>query len=253
MDEETVKREPGFMVRNKKLFITIFVLFIFGFGGNYYIKKSTVKKELGTSSIIDSLITDGTGASEEGPVANVNGVEITRAEYQSKLKEIASALTRLGYNINNSKITAQVRQQATAELVNFELLYQNAVNAGYNVSEAEVETAYQAVLADMGSQEVLELTLKDRDMTTDDLLENINRQLIIDAYIKASTEVENVSISDEEVAEYYGQISVTSTDIPPLENIALDLKTQLFQEKQQQVVTDFIQVLRTDATIEVYN
>ena len=246
-----MKEKVPFIKRHKKMMIGAVLVALLGIGGNYYVKKSTEKKPVSTASIIDSLIVEEEAQSDgNGPVATVNEQEISRIAYQNKLLEITNALIRLGFNTNNTKIAAEIRQQAIAELINFELLYQAATADGYGVTKEDVEAEYQNILTDMGSEEVLLLTLQDRNLTTADLLADIKKQLVVIKYIEEKLDLSAVRVESEEALAYYDQIIVTNPELPSFETIEADLIDQLIAEQQQQLVTDFVQVLRETATIE---
>lgn len=249
MDTDIPPPKIPFFKRYKKYIITVVVLLLFGLAGNWYIEKSTTKAPPSTSSILDSLQEEE--VSEEGPVARVNGEEISRLDYQNRLKDITTALTRQRFNTTNTRIAAQIRQQAIAELVNFALLRQTAEEKGYTATPAQVEESYKSVVTEMGDEEVLELVLQDRDMTVQQMREQLRQQIIVDQYIEATIDLDAVTLEPGEVQEYYDTVSVNNTDIPSFDNVKDELTVQLLTQKQQQLVTDVIQTLRADAEIEI--
>lgn len=240
-----------FVKNHRKWIIISMTILGFGVFGSYSINQSTKKEPVRTSSIIDSLLAESEETNENGPVAVVNGHEISRLAYTNKLYELNKALTRQRFNTNNTKIAAQVRQQAVAELINFELLYQTAEARGFTASKSEIGKVYQELLDEMGSEEVLLLTLQDRNLTTTDLDLEIKRQLVVDKLIEAEIDFDKVSVSDTEAESYYANISVNNTDIGSYEREEVAIKQQLLEQKQQQLVTDFVQQLKNDAEIEI--
>ena len=86
MDNTRLEKRP-FVTRHKKAIIAASIVFLLAFLGNYYISKSTEKKPAATSSVIDALNASDTSAvTATGPVARVNGVEISRNDYQNAAK-----------------------------------------------------------------------------------------------------------------------------------------------------------------------
>ncbi len=249
--EEAPAKKPGFIRRHKKLMIGIVVFAALAFGGNYYVTQGTKKETVVTGSIIDSLIEENAADDGSGPVAKVNGAEISRIDYQNTVKELTLSLLQQGYTTTDSTVASQIRQQAVSILVNTELLVQDAKAKGVEVSDAEVAEEYQKIIKDMGSEETLMLTLNDMKITEADLMVDIENQLAVDRHVEASTPINEQVVSDEEVKTYYDNVSVNNPDIPSFDNIKVDLKEQLLQQKKQQVVSDFIQELRAAATIEV--
>jgi hypothetical protein len=251
MEETTpAVKKPGFIRRNIKTIIFIGMFASLGFGGNYYINKSTEKAPIVTTSIVDTLTTTKETDDGTGPVAKVNGVEISRVDYQNTVKELTLTLLKQGYTTTDSTVISQIRQQSVAILVNTELLVQDAKAKGVEISDAEVYAKYQEILTDMGSEEVLALTLKDMKLTETDLREDIRNQLAVDRHIETATKINDVTVADEEVRAYYDNVSINNADIPSFDNIKAELKEQLLQQKKQQVVSDFIQNLRENAQIE---
>lgn len=249
--EETPVKKPGFVSRHKKLLIAITIFAVLAFGGNYYVSQGTKKETVVSTSIIDSLIEETAADDGTGPIATVNDVEISRVDYQNTVKELSLSLLQQGYTTTDSTVATQIRQQAISILVNTELLVQDAKAKGINVSEAEVAAEYQNIIKDMGSEEVLELTLKDMNLTKADLMEDIQNQLIVDLNVESNTTINGQTVTDAEVKTYYDNVSANNADLPSFDNIKDDLKEQLLQQKKQQVVSDFIQELRAKATIEV--
>lgn len=251
MEEETQVKKPGFIWRHKKLLIAIIIFAGLAFGGNYYVSQGTKKETVVSTSIIDSLIEETDVGDGTGPIAKVNDAEISRVDYQNTVKELSLSLLQQGYTTTDSTVATQIRQQAISILVNTELLVQDAKAKGIVVTDAEVAAEYQSIIKDMGSEEVLQLTLKDMNLTEADLMEDIWNQLAVDSNVESNTTINEQVVTDAEVQTYYDNVSANNTDIPPLENIKDDLKEQLLQQKKQQVVSDFIQELRAKATIEI--
>ena len=245
-------KEISFFTRYRTVIVLVGIAVILIALGSYYISVSTTEPEPvnngGTD--IQSLLEDAAGDSE-GPVATVNGEPIPRQEFENSVRELANTTSRQGFNVSDSSVASQIRQQAVAILINTHLLIQAAEAAGIEVDEAAINEQYQTILADMGSEEVLRLTLQDMGMDEADLREDIREQLIVDELLQRETDFTDVSVDDAEVEEYYSTISANNPDVPPLEEIEAELSNQLLQQKRQQVVSDYIQTLRTDAEIEV--
>jgi len=251
MDETATVKKPGFVSRHKKLLIGITIFALLAFGGNYYITKGTEKEKVISGSIIDSLIEDNELDDGTGPVATVNGVEISRIAYQNTVKELTLTLLQQGYTTTDSTVATQIRQQSVSILINTELLVQDALANGIEVSESEIISEYQNIIEDMGNEETLMLTLKDMKLTEADLMADIKKQLAVDKHIKLNTTINEQTISEEEVKNYYDLVSLNNPDIPSFDNINDELTVQLLQQKKQQVVSDFIQELRAKAVVDI--
>ncbi|MCA9366097.1 SurA N-terminal domain-containing protein [Candidatus Kaiserbacteria bacterium] len=242
--------QPNFIIRHKRLIILVLLITGFLFGGNYYLTRSTEKSPRSTASVLDSL--EDSTVDENGPIATVNGVAISRADYQKTLKKLTGQLSRDGYDLSNTKIVAQVRQQAIATLVNTELIVQDAREHGRSVSSAELTAAYGDVLEEMGSEEVLFLTLQDAGSNEKELRAELERELLVKKHLEAMTDYKSITVSEEEIRAYFDVLIINNTDLASYEAEKPELRAKLLADKRQQAVSDFIQTLRSEAEVEIH-
>lgn len=232
---ESKQKNGGFL----KLVIGLILLAAIGAGAYYYYQNSQ-----GTGE---------DGANEAGEaVAKVNGVDVSRRDYEQSLEELTTAFSQQGLDVADATVKAQMEEQALRGAVNKELLLQAAANENVTVSDEDVEGEYQKVVASVGGAEFLAVALSSMGRSEAELREDLKEQLIIDRFVKDKTSYEELNVSDEEIATYYQEASTANPDeIPPLEEVKEALRSQLLFQKQQQVVGEFIDSLRATATIEI--
>lgn len=248
-DENPTKR--SFVRRHLKLVIFLTACLIFGLGGNYYIKHSTTKDTVRSgSSLSPDLFTSGE-KNETGPVARVNGFEITRIDYQNSIRQMMLETELAGYNTEDSSVSSQVRAQALATLINTRLLVEAAEQAGVVITDEEVEDEYLVVEADMGGERKLKLMLNDMQLTDDDLHTDIKEQLMVNTHLATATTYNTVTVTDEEVSDHYARLKENIPDLAPFDHVKATIKSDLLQQKRQQIVSDYIQTLRAPAAIEI--
>lgn len=197
--------------------------------------------------------TDGEANTEMNEaVAKVNGIEVPRSEYNQSLEELTAAYTQQGLDPADPAVKAQIEEQAMRGAVNKELLLQAAAKENVTASDEDVEGEYQKVVASVGGEELLSVALNSMGRSEEELRADLEEQLIIDRFVKAKTSYEALSVTDEEVETYYNEVSAENTgEVPPLEEVKEALRSQLLFQKQQQVVSEFVESLRAGATIEI--
>ena len=237
--EEILTTEPkqkssGFL----KLVIGLILLAAISAGAYYYYQNSQGGGD--------------TNITAEEAVAKVNGVVVSRRDYEQSLEELTTAFSQQGLDVADATVKAQMEEQALRGAVNKELLLQEAAKENVTASDEDVESEYQKVVASVGGVEVLAVALSSMGRSEAELREDLKEQLIIDRFVKAKTKYEELSVSDEEIATYYQEASTANPDeIPPLEEVKEALRSELLFQKQQQVVSEFIDTLRASATIEI--
>ncbi len=219
--------------------IIILVLAALG-GGGYYFAKT---KGLGPFA---------SESESEQVVAIVNGKEVPYSDYEKALEDIRSGFTQQGLDVNDEAIAAQIKEQALNATINRAIILEKAAEAGINPSDEEVDGEYQKVVDSVGGEETLALALANLGRSVEELRGDLEKQLVIDRYVKENTTYESLSVSDEEVSSYYENIKAANGDeLPPLSEVMEALRSELLFQKQQQVVSEFVDTLRADATVEI--
>lgn len=136
----------------------------------------------------------------EGEIwAEVNGHPIYQAQVENYYEQEVRALPE---PFTPEEALAR-KLTILGELIQNEILWQAAVQAGVVASDAEVERRFQELRASIPEEE-FERQLSDRGMTLDDLKTQLRRQLAIRNLLSQATR-EAVQVSEQEVRDYYQQ------------------------------------------------
>ena len=181
----------------------------------------------------------------------VNGEKIKQSEVDKRIKQVLSSPQAQTVDTTDPTLLAQVRQQVLNELINTAILLQAAEEAGIVSDPEAVEAEYQLAVTQNGGEEALKEQLIASGISIAEFRENLRDQLIIREFITVNTTIFSQSVTEEEVAEFYEQISAGQEGIPPLSEIRSQIETQLIGDKQQVELDAFITTLREAALIEI--
>ncbi len=184
-------------------------------------------------------------------VAVVNGTKITEAELKENVDMMTKSAEMQGANVSDETVAAEIRSQALTNLINNEILMGAAQRAGMSTNEAAVKTAYDSLVSEVGGEEELKTRMETVGLSSETLMGNISDRLMVDEYIEAETDIENITITDEEIETYLASVNTEGVTLPPLEEIRPQIEATLIMEKQQAMVDALIEKLRGEATIEI--
>lgn len=240
------------MVKINKIFVVLFLvfalLFVFGctqvddtqlpMGDDFEIVNGVNQEIIDTidddSSVIDEGLLD--------VVARVNGDEILRGEVLS----FQQMFTQQGQQVSEQEILEQ--------LINQKVVYQQAIAQGFDVTDQEAEMEIESQLAQQGvTLDEFKEQLEIQGASYEDQLNSIKRQISIQDYLSYELSEEQIEISDEDVQEYYDQYVLEyGEEALPLEEIEMQIRMVLQQDKEQEIVEALVQELVSNAIIE-YN
>lgn len=183
--------------------------------------------------------------------AVVNGGKILESEVQENVDMMTKSATLQGVDVTDPAVASEIRSQALENLINNELLIGAAQEAGLTANEAAVQTAYESLVTEVGGEEELKTRMETVGLTADTLMGNITDRLVVDQYIEKETDIEILTVSDEEITAYINSITTEGVTLPPLEEIKPQIEATLLAQKQQEVVDALIAKLRSEATIEI--
>jgi peptidyl-prolyl cis-trans isomerase SurA len=186
-----------------------------------------------------------------GPVAVVNGLKIARKEFNESVTMITQTASLQGANITDPAIQKEINNQAIDILVSNTLLLDGARAAGISTTKEAVQAEYDKLVTELGGQEALTARMAEVKLSEAKLRSNIEERLIVDQYLKAETDMEDVKVSEEDVKAAYDSYKGSGVDVPPYEDIKTQIETQLVGQKQQDIVNTFIATLKEKATIEI--
>lgn len=216
------------------------------------------KNQLLVSLLLAGLILLGAGYyvyvtnySQGATVAIVNGSKIHQQALDESIKLIEETAKQQGMDVTLEENKTEIKNQALEVLVNNTLLITAATQAGMEITESDIQAKYAELTTQLGGEEALKTKIAEVGLTEKKLLSNIKERLLADKYIEAETDIENLVVSDEEVSAFLKGIDTGATELPPLDQIRPQIEAQILSQKQQQIVTDLLAKLRSEATIDI--
>lgn len=179
-------------------------------------------------------------------VATVNGEDIPMENLEMQLQQYEMMFAQQGIDFQdeeNMALLMQIQEGIVDELIQLELLVQEANNQSIEADEDEVQTEMEQIRSQF--DEDFEEVLASQGYT-EDLLENEIRdslkinQLLSPEYIESL----DFHVTDEELEEVYEQQASQNPEIAPFEDLREELSNQIVQTK-------YIEDLYENADIEI--
>lgn len=192
----------------------------------------------------------GTELAELPPVvATVNDEEITDEELEAAEFQIAASQ---GVDVStlDAGVRTQLREEALNALISQALLRQAVAEATTTVDAAAVDTQMETIRAQFDTDADFQTALSEGGLTIEMLREQVETELVAQAYLEEELELAAVSVTDEELRTAYEQLTATMTDAPAFEDARAEVEAIVLQQKQQALVADFVAGLRADAEVE---
>ncbi|MEQ1500109.1 MAG: SurA N-terminal domain-containing protein [Parcubacteria group bacterium] len=189
-------------------------------------------------------------ATKTETVAKVNGIEITKATYESQLASTISTLKTQGVDTEKTENLAQIKTQVLDDLINNELVKQEIEKSGITASPEEVEKQFQAIVTQLGGADKLKTQLETAKLTEAQLRENLAKQIAVQAYLLKNIDTASVTVTDAEIKKFYDDNVKGQAKAPALKEVSDQIKQQITTNKQQVLVNALIASLKTKATIE---
>lgn len=224
--------------------IIIIILLALLAGGGYVWANPSVM-----SSLTDTTESPMNGMEGDAAVATVNGNDITASELNERVEQ---ALSQTSQEVSDQQ-RQQLRQQTLRNLVNRELLLQEAQSAGISVSDDQVQQRVQQVQNQLGTSTSFQDALDQRGLTEDAFRQQLRDQLTIQQLLEQNVNTDNISVSDEEVQQLYTQLSQgqQGDNIPALEQVRPQLENRVRQQKTSQQQQQYLQQLRNNADVQI--
>ena len=198
---------------------------------------------------MDKFAVEGTG-----PIAKVNGVEISRDSYLQTLEQTVNMYQSQGVAISDDEMIQAIKNQVIDGLISRQLILEAAINSGITIEDNLIDIEYQNTVSNLGGEEAFQIALADVGMDENTLRSNIKNSLIINKYLASEINTDNFSVSDEQVKVFYEQAKSDAgvgVEIPPLEEVSELIKSQLLSQMEQEAVNAKIESLKTSANIEI--
>jgi parvulin-like peptidyl-prolyl isomerase len=134
-------------------------------------------------------------------MAIVNGVVITRREFQVVYRQAVDRHAREGRPVDEAHLAA-VRRAVIERMVEEELLYQESRRQGIRILEAEVVKAFDSARKRHGGDQAFTEELSRRSMDTIQFRRLLGRQLAVEQLL-AREVAPNVTVAEGDIRRYY--------------------------------------------------
>ena len=189
-------------------------------------------------------------------VARVNGVEIEMARLERYFSEYLDAQGRAVASIRNPTLYQRLRDQALGELIDKELLWQEAQRRGIAISDEQVSAHVSEVEAALGSPAIFERRLAEAGFDRAQYNEYTRRELAAQQVYAQLSAV--AAPSQAEVEAFYDANRETlqgaqQSDKPSVirEQGLVLARTTLIGQREAQARQSVRQRLRASATVEI--
>lgn len=230
----------------KNPFLWVIALLLLG-GAGY----GTVRSGMVDLSRFQSNAIFQSNVPPEGLLAQVNGEGIQKVLFERRFEQTKNSYVARGATLEE-KDTEIVRQQMLDNMINELLLLQYARKQGITVQDQLIEDEYQQVVAQFPSEEEFQKHLATQEATSEDVRSVIFVQLAVQQIIDLKVSEHPIEISEEEMRQVYDRAVENGAEVPPFEEVTLDIENQLRQQKIGQLMDALIQQLHSESAIEIF-
>lgn len=177
-----------------------------------------------------------------GPVAIVNGEEISRQKFNEQ-KELIT--TQAG-----DASLVPTDQELVDQMINEKLLLQDIERRGINVSD-KIDAELQNVKSQFPSEEEYNNALSQNNVTEEQVRESVEYQLLFTEYVTKIQEEKGITVTEAEIKSFYDESVAGQEEAPALEEVREQIESQIAQQKVQVVFEEVVQQLRDQADIQV--
>ncbi|WP_129663643.1 SurA N-terminal domain-containing protein [Phytoactinopolyspora endophytica] len=191
-------------------------------------------------------------------VAVVNGSEILKEDfvsvYEGQFQQLAMQAQTTGEDVDEE----QLKEQTAENMVNNELLVQEADDRGFDASQEDIDETMNELAAQNGleSGEDFMAALEEQGMGEEEVRAELEVQVRVDQLI--ADEAGDTDPTEEELQELYDeaeaqqeQMGEEAQELPPFDEVKPQLEEQAKADKESEVAQALVQDLRGDAEVSI--
>ena len=137
----------------------------------------------------------------EGKVAVVNGSVITQKDFDRELTSVQQRLLASGRSLGDAQFS-ELRKNLLENLINMELLYQEAQKSGVTVEDAVVAEHIEKLKTQFGSQKEFKKALEKMNASEPALRAQTKKGLTVKEFVDKKI-IQDVVVPDKELRAYY--------------------------------------------------
>ncbi|HEY9584068.1 MAG TPA: SurA N-terminal domain-containing protein [Candidatus Paceibacterota bacterium] len=234
MGEETTNQEGGAAKRGGLSFAKLIIFIVI----------------VAAIIVVGYFVMNGGIGGQGAAVAMVNGSKITRSEYDVRYARLENTVTAQGQSATSTEIQLAIKEQVLNDLISETLVLQAAEKEGIKADSVAVDAAFTQSKAGFPDATAFEAELKKQGFTESTFKETIERNNIIQQYLKAHIDISSITASEAEVKDLYEQVSAGDDTVPPLSEVRAQVENQIISQKQQVLITNHINELKAAGTVE---
>jgi len=140
-------------------------------------------------------------APQEEKIAVVNGVVITRADFDRAVQTLERKAKRPGRH-NKNPDPAAIKKEALDNLINLELLYQEGKKAGVEVSDEELNHHFDTLKNRFPTEESFNTWMEKTNLSEEVIRYHMRRGMVVKNFTQQKL-MESIEVPEKEVKAYY--------------------------------------------------
>lgn len=207
------------------------------------------------------------------PVAMVNGEAIYEGAFKRVTERMIWSYEQQGMDFEGEEgeaLRLQVEESVLEHLIQQAVMLQEASSLNLLITDDEVEAELEGLKSQFDTAEAFQKILEQTRFTEAELKETLKTEMTIEALLEKA--VMEVNVEEEEILEYYAfyeaqyasqmemleasgdeltEEELAMMQLPPYEEIKDNLRMQMMQEKQQEVMMVYVDQLMEQSDIEI--
>lgn len=145
----------------------------------------------------------------------------------------------------NAKMAEKYGEQTLEEIVSERLLAENLKKYNITVTDQEVQDELTKIKAQYGGEEQFKAAIVQFGMTEEKAIQSIKQSIGLKKIIETQNKIE---ITDEEISKYFTENKDSFTG-KKLEDVSVEIKDILYQQKVYSLSQDWYSQVRKDASV----
>jgi len=180
-------------------------------------------------------------------VATVNGEEISGTEF---LEFFTRQKTLLGES--QAEVSEDtLKQQVLDLLISKKILLQKVEEAGVVLTDEDLDAQLAQIKSQFPDDQAFTDALSGQGFTQESFTDALREDLVIQKYIDSQVDVSSITVTEEEIQAEYDLAITKQDNLPGIDVLGDPIKAQILQQKQQQLVTQLIEKLKSESSIEI--
>lgn len=191
-------------------------------------------------------ITEDEKVEADTVVVSINGEDVTGEQYNNIYRQLKTMYQMYGQDVSDQDM---LKDETIDVLTEQELIRQDALESGIEVTEDEVQEEIDNIIETNG-EEAIDTMMEEYELSEEEFRNQMMNDLVTIRYIEEEFEAE---VTDEEIEEQYNQLKEESEEeIGELEEYEEMIRQSLAQQKQNELLENRISELKETAEIEAH-